>query len=363
MKVLLIGEYSNVFNTLAEGLRKIGICTTVASAGDSWKDYPRDIDLNKGSNLNLLWFLTRNFKKLTGYDAVQVINPLYMFSGSAKTESLNKYLFTLLKMFNEKIFLSALGDDYFWLKKCMSDGFRYSPFDSKKKISENSSHFSNSLKYLKPHNQKLNYFLAGECDGIIAGLFEYYSSYHATDFRSKLSFIPLPVNTDKIRFTPKKSGGKLEFFMGIQKNRSLWKGTDILLKVFTSYAAKYPNDIHLKVVESMAYSQYIDALKDSDFLIDQLYSYSPAMNGLTAMAMGIILMGGGEPEIYELLGEKDNKPIINLTPDTRQIGSQIEQILDNKGNLENLKYRSRQFVERHHNYISVASGYASHYRT
>lgn len=45
MKILLLGEYSNVHNTLAEGLRQLGHQVTVASNGDFWKNYPRDIDL------------------------------------------------------------------------------------------------------------------------------------------------------------------------------------------------------------------------------------------------------------------------------------------------------------------------------
>ena len=40
MKILLLGEYSNVHNTLAKGLRELGHKVTVASDGDGWKDYP-----------------------------------------------------------------------------------------------------------------------------------------------------------------------------------------------------------------------------------------------------------------------------------------------------------------------------------
>ena len=49
MKILLIGEYSNVHATLAEGLRAIGHQVTVVSDGDGWKNYPRDIDVSRAS--------------------------------------------------------------------------------------------------------------------------------------------------------------------------------------------------------------------------------------------------------------------------------------------------------------------------
>ena len=38
MKILLIGEYSNVHHTLALGLKALGHEVTVASDGDGWKN-------------------------------------------------------------------------------------------------------------------------------------------------------------------------------------------------------------------------------------------------------------------------------------------------------------------------------------
>ena len=49
MRILLLGEFSNVHATLALGLRKLGHDVVVASDGDEWKNYPRDIDLHRPS--------------------------------------------------------------------------------------------------------------------------------------------------------------------------------------------------------------------------------------------------------------------------------------------------------------------------
>ena len=46
MKILLIGEYSNVHWTLAEGLRQLGHTVTVISNGDYWKNYNRDMGMD-----------------------------------------------------------------------------------------------------------------------------------------------------------------------------------------------------------------------------------------------------------------------------------------------------------------------------
>ena len=82
MKILLLGEYSNVHATLAEGLRKLGHQVTVLSNGDFWKNYPRDINLVRkpgklGGMLYLAKLLT-NVHKLRGYDKKQLINPVFL---------------------------------------------------------------------------------------------------------------------------------------------------------------------------------------------------------------------------------------------------------------------------------------------
>lgn len=78
MKILLIGEYSNVHNTLAKGLRELGHEVCVISNGDFWKNYPRDIDVSrkpgKIGGIQLLCRLWTLLPKMRGYDVVQLIN-------------------------------------------------------------------------------------------------------------------------------------------------------------------------------------------------------------------------------------------------------------------------------------------------
>ena len=47
MKILLLGEYSNVHATLRKALIQLGHQVTLISNGDFWKNYPRDIDLSR----------------------------------------------------------------------------------------------------------------------------------------------------------------------------------------------------------------------------------------------------------------------------------------------------------------------------
>ena len=56
MKILLLGDYSNVHATLASALRTLGHEITLASDGDSWKNYPRDVDLKRPSFREVLFY-------------------------------------------------------------------------------------------------------------------------------------------------------------------------------------------------------------------------------------------------------------------------------------------------------------------
>ena len=91
MKILLLGEYSNVHWTLAEGLREIGHNVTVVSDGDVWKNYKRDITLKRQfdkpfSALRYLKDVVKLLPKLRGF----LLNspPLYCWGLCQKMRSL-----------------------------------------------------------------------------------------------------------------------------------------------------------------------------------------------------------------------------------------------------------------------------------
>lgn len=69
-----------------------------------------------------------------------------------------------------------------------------------------------------------------------------------------------------------------------------------MLKAAQDIAEKYPEKVELRIAESVPFAEYIEMMNGSDAILDQLYSYTPSMNPLEAMARGIICIGGGEPE-------------------------------------------------------------------
>jgi len=96
MRILLLGEYSNVHATLAEGLRTIGHTVTVVSNGDFWKNYPRDIDVSreagKWGGIKLMLKIATLLPRMRGYDIVQLINPMFFELRAERLFPLYHYL-------------------------------------------------------------------------------------------------------------------------------------------------------------------------------------------------------------------------------------------------------------------------------
>ena len=125
---------------------------------------------------------------------------------------------------------------------------------------------------------------------------------------------------------------------------------------------RYPTLCELTVVENVPYGEYIQQLSNSHVLLDQLYSYTPATNALLAMARGLVAVSGAEPEYYNLIGERDNHPIINVSPLVKgDIDAKLEWIVQNKHMLPELSRHSREFVEKHNDAHVVAHRHVDFY--
>lgn len=364
MKILLVGDYSNVHATLAEGLKVLGHQVTLASDGDGWKDYPRDIDLrrpslNKFSSLAYYLRLEYLFQKFKGYDVVQLINPCFL---PLKAERTRRF-YDFLRRHNKKVFLGAFGMDYFWVKAGINcQTFRYSDFNLGAKVRESAENKIWIRDWLYGAKGQLNQEIAADCDGIVAGLYEYYAAYQG-EHGDKLQFIPFPIRVDETMLAEHygrhefPANERVRFFIGIQRKRHAYKGTDVMLSALESLKSDYPNDVEIVQVENVPFMQYIHLLRSSDVLLDQLYSYTPAMNALQAMAQGLIVVGGGEPENYAILQEKTLHPIINVLPNEPDVYRQLETLIKNKQMIPQLSHESREYIEKHHDYIKVARQY------
>ncbi len=360
MKILLLGEYSNVHNTLAEGLRELGHQVTVVSDGDRWKNYPRDIDLRRHSlgkmdTLRYLWHIRRLWPRLSGYDVVQLINPVFL---DLRAERLWPY-YEQLRRQNGKVFLGAFGIDRPWVEQGMRpDTFRYSDFYLHGQLRDYPESAGMQRDWLHGAKGELNLLIARDCDGIIAGLYEYWLC-HQADYAEKTTFIPFPINHNLVSpRQPHPDDPAMRFFIGIQRTRSRYKGTDIMLQALENLQKRWGDKMRIVRAESVPFPQYQQMMDTSDVLLDQLYSYTPAMNALLAMAKGLVVVGGGEEEHYQLLGEHMLRPIVNVQPSCQSVEQEIERrLLLHPDDLAQLQADSRTYTLRWHHHVRVAEHY------
>ena len=364
MKILLLGEYSNVHATLAEGLRILGHKVIVASNGDFWKNYPRDISLvrrtGKIGGIELMLKTCSLLPRFRGYDVVQLINPMFIELRAERLFAIYNYL----RKHNRQMFLGGFGMDWYWVNGCTyKKPLRYSDFNIGQNIRTNADAEKERREWLGTNKGRLNQYIANDSDGIITGLYEYWACYYP-EFPAKTVFIPFPIKTESTQqnLTNPANGRPIKIFIGINKARNKYKGTDIMLQAATDVMHKYPNKMELIKVESVPFAEYQKLMEGCDVILDQLYSYTPSMNSLLAMSKGIICIGGGEEENYSILHENSLRPIINVHPNYSSVYHELEQIITHPERIPVLKRQSIEYVEKHHNYIKVAKQYEELYK-
>ncbi len=357
MKILLIGEYSNVHWTLAEGLRSLGHTVCVASNGDFWKNYKRDISLTRSNGklggIKLLLKTLFTLPRLRGYDVVQIINPMFLELKAERIAPIYRYL----RKHNKKIFLGAYGMDHYWVKGCTSTPriFRYSDFNIGNTPISNSYTKEQIADWSDTPKAHLNKMIARDCNGIIAGLYEYHAVYE-NEFKEKLTYIPYPVPQGEATGTH-DGKRKIRFFIGINKERSTYKGTDIMLRALERIVHDYPQRCEILKAENVPFAQYQKMIDNCDVLLDQLYGYSPAMNALLAMSKGKIVVGGAEEEYYRFLGEENMRPLVNVTPTEDDVYNKLKLLIEHPEEIARMQQECATIAQKHHSPRKVAEQY------
>lgn len=363
MRILLLGEFSNVHWTLACALRKLGYEVTVVSNGDWWKDYPADIRIERTygrfGGIAYLYKVLRLLPIFRGYDVVQLINPVHFLELKAER---GVRIYDYLRRHNKRVFLGALGYDYYYVyDSVVRRTLRYCDFYTPTREVCHEWNAGHEHDWLNTFKKDVSIHVAETCDGIISGLYEYDIAYRPY-FPDKTTFIPMPidmVDSNGLRVDNDEFGvgGKIRFFIGINRSRTMLKGTDLMLRALERIVSNYPDRAEMVKAESVPFAEYKELMRSSDVLLDQIYSYTPAMNALQAMAMGLVVVGGGEEEHYELMGEKELRPIINVQPEEEDIYHQLEQLVLHPEHIPQLKRDGVEYVRRHHDSIKVAQQY------
>ena len=366
MKILLLGEYSNLHATLADGLRQLGHEVLVVSDGTYIYDYKRDISLDrKGtgrwSAVRYMAKLLMTIPRLRGFDVVQLINPDCFAIKAERQFALYRYL----RRHNRVVILGAFGNDWQWVECGLNRRiFRYGDFNIGDKLRQNDYTQKVIKEWQDSAKGELSRYVADDCDGIVSCLYEYQACYQ-TDFPEKTRFIPLPIRPKDIQpeSIVRPNPYPVRFFLGIKRRLMEYKGTDIFYDALQRLKQAYPDQCEVTVVEDLPFDEYEKRMNGQDAILDQAYSYTPAMNALEAMSKGLICIGGGEPENYEIIGETELRPIINILPDRENVYQALEELVRHPERIPMLQRQSIEYIRRHHDYIKVARQYAEFYQT
>ena len=365
MKILLLGEYSNLHATLAQGLRQLGHEVLVVSDGTNIYNYQRDISLyrknsGKWEAAKYVAKLLYTLPKLKGFDIVQLINPDFL---SIKAERQYRF-YDFLRKHNKRMVLGAFGNDWQWVKAGLHDRlFRYGDFNVGDKLRQDAYCLRVINEWDKSEKGRLSQYIANDCDAIVSCLYEYHLAYQQ-DFAEKEHFIPLPIiPKTNLHIKPRQKGQPVKFFLGIKRNLMEYKGTDLFLHALERLKEQHPDRCEITIVEDLPFEQYQKAMKGQDVILDQAYSYTPAMNALEAMSQGLIAVSGGEEENYEIINERELRPIINVYPDEDSIYHTLEQLVLNPESIPLLQKQSIEYVKKHHDYIDVARKYMDVYES
>jgi glycosyltransferase involved in cell wall biosynthesis len=377
MKILLIGEYSRLHNSLKEGLQKHGHEVTILGFKDGFKDYPVDFLLEKKCDTGLLkkfkilllvltgfdissYLTYRQFlnkrEQFKGFDVVQLINENTFFCTCHYEKKILNFLFN----HNRKVFMLSTGDDY------MSVTYNFAhpenpsviqPYLAGKIADKN---FSNVLKYRTKAFEKLHHFIYQNIKGVIATDIDYHIPMQ--NHPKYLGMIPSPINLDKFPKSQFEISNKIVIFHGINRESYFKKGNDFFEKALEIISRKYGEKIEILTVENVPYAQYINLYDQAHILLDQLYGHDQGSNGLEGMAKGKVTFTNASG-LFERYYKLNDKVAINGLPDVDYLVDELSKLIENPGEIKAIGERARVFIEEEHDYVKIAAKYLKTWNT
>ncbi|WGK65071.1 glycosyltransferase [Croceiramulus getboli] len=375
MRILLVGEYSRLHNSLKEGLTALGHQVNLLGSGDGFKDFPVDIKLErrftgglgKKFKLALLkmygfdiseYLLRREFRamqhQLTDYDVVQLINE----SSFQTTPRLELEIAQFLKKHNKKLFLLSCGTDYPSVSYAYGQKVVPSIFTPLFQGKVKKEDMAPALKYLETDYQKLHRQLYNLVNGVIATDLDYHVPLqHHPKY---CGLIPNPINTDRLipplQMQNKPAVYPIKIFHGINRNNYYKKGNDLIEEALHQLQLAHPDKVEVKTLENVPYAKYIESYTEADVLMDQLYTQDQGYNALEAMALGKTVFTGAGVLFQNHYGLQETVAIDAGTTSV-ELKVQLEALLEKPESIKKIGKQARNFVLKHHQYVAVAKRY------
>ncbi len=367
MRILLVGEYSNLHNSLKTGLQRLGHEVTLISTGDAFKKFPSDVLLKAGrieGFAPLNWYRKALFR-FTGfdiatmeigyramdflfdqkpYDVIQLINEYPL-----KTPYfLERRFIERLHALTKKLVILACGDDYIYLNNL--DKLPHHPA-----LQHSEIQFPYSEKYLTPAHKKYHEFVFAKKDAIISTDLDYHPAYEGkADY---MGMIPNPVCVEKLKFQPPTDLKPIIIFHGINQTNYYKKGNDFFEAALEQIQEKYGNRIEVRTARNLPYTEYLKTYEDAHILLDQAYALDQGYNALEAMAWGKVVFTGAGEAFCKNYNLKKNEVAIHTVPDVGKIVRHLEALIENPKRILEIGQNARTFIEKHHDATEVAGQY------
>ena len=372
MRILLLGEYSRLHNTLKEGLVALGHDTVLVASGDGFKQFPVDYSIEaKWSHTKLLnIFRQIIFKiskfdiakietgirfyfllpKLKGFDIVQLIN-------ESPITTLKRWEIQLLKKIvqnNQKLFLLSTGVDYlnvnYWFNHKEEKSILKPLFENPSLQKE----YQYVLEYQTNQHKKIHDFIYKHCQGIIATDVDYLLPLKGNP--KFLGLIPNPINLAKLSYQELKIENKIVIFLGINQWSYYQKGIRYFEKALEIIQEKYKDNVEIITVKNIPYRDYINLYNKAHILLDQLHGHDQGYNALEAMAKGKVVFTNAS-SVFEKYYDLDKKIAIHAEPNVDYLVAQLSFLIENPEELIATGKRARAFIEKEHDYVKIAEKY------
>lgn len=371
MKILLIGEYSNLHNSLKTGLMALEHEVTLISSEDGFKNFKGDFQLKDKNFKRTPKFISSVFrflfkyhfsfymkslkfyflrKSLISYDVVQLINQ-HAIGGIPFFE--RQQLKSLQKN-NKSLFLLSCGDDTYSLNYYNNQkSLKYSILTPLHKNNRLKKYYKSTLRYFKKDFIKLGHEIHVLCNGIIASDIDYHLPLKNN--QKYLGLIPNPIVLNKLK-PNKKKNPKTRILLGINTNSYIKKGICYFEKALTEIERRYP-EVIIKKTKNLPFSIYLEELNKTDILLDQVFGYDQGYNALEAMALGKVVFTGAEREFLEHYNLKEDEVAINALPDVEYLVSKLSMLIEEPERIHKIGKNAKEFVEKYHNATKVAQMY------
>ena len=374
MKILLLGEYSRLHNSLKEGLIALGHEVTIVGCGDKFKKFSVDysiyaricndnkianflfkgirkvinLDLEKIEKAIRLYFL---LPKLNDFNHVQLINSDALETYPILSRFLYKKLFKKIKSRS----LLICGDEVPVVDYWFQNELKYSvltPYFDDNSLEKD---FQFPLKYRKDSYRKTFKWLNKNCQKLITSDLDYEIPMQKVGFTT--TFIPNPINTDKIIFQPIENTNKIIIFLGINRLSYLKKGINYFEKALEIIREKHTDKVEIVVTENLPYSEYISIYNKAHILLDQVFAYDQGYNALEAMAKGKVVFTGAETEFLNQYQLQEDEVCINALPNENEIAAKLSLLIEHPEKIIAISKNARNFIEKQHDYKTIATKY------